>query len=323
MTTLHDSRPRTPVRPPEPAPAPDLPEPPRISFVQIVASALAAVTSTIALSYFGVAGTIIGAAAASVVTIVGNVLYTRSILRAQRLAMRPMARKRVAAQVSTDSTDEEAPSTDDGITMQAEPVETSDAPIPTRLWTRRRIVVAAFALFAIVLAAITAVELFLGKPISDALTGQEGSGSSVSQVITGASGSGTDRGAGTTNPGGSVPEDNDSSTVQEDATDPGVGPEVEADDPSSGTDVPEEGATTDPDDGSGTATEGEGDGSGTGGETDGGDDGSEVSPDDGSGSGAEDGGTGADESSPTPTTPATESATPTPAAGSVLAYSGS
>ena len=52
-----------------------------LSITHILASALAAVTATFAASYFGVSGTIIGAALASVVTVVGNTLYSHSIQR--------------------------------------------------------------------------------------------------------------------------------------------------------------------------------------------------------------------------------------------------
>jgi hypothetical protein len=61
------------------APAPNPPA--RLSIKQIVASALAAVSTTVMLSHFGIAGTIIGAGLASVFTVVANYLYTRSIER--------------------------------------------------------------------------------------------------------------------------------------------------------------------------------------------------------------------------------------------------
>jgi hypothetical protein len=54
-------------------------EPARLSLTQVVASGLAAVSTTVLLSLFGVAGTIIGAGLASVLTVVANFLYTRSI----------------------------------------------------------------------------------------------------------------------------------------------------------------------------------------------------------------------------------------------------
>ena len=67
---------------PDDGPAPTeekSPEAPRLSLTQIVASALAAVSTTVLMSYFGIAGTIIGAGAASVVTVLANYAYTRSI----------------------------------------------------------------------------------------------------------------------------------------------------------------------------------------------------------------------------------------------------
>jgi hypothetical protein len=55
-----------------------------ISVIQVLASALAAVTSTVALSYLGVTGTVLGAALASVITVVGNFLYSRSLDRTHK-----------------------------------------------------------------------------------------------------------------------------------------------------------------------------------------------------------------------------------------------
>ena len=72
----------------------------QLSATQVIASALAAITATVAASYLGVAGTVIGAAVASVLTVVGNAVYSHSIQRtservrtvvpvAGRLAPRP------------------------------------------------------------------------------------------------------------------------------------------------------------------------------------------------------------------------------------------
>jgi hypothetical protein len=63
-----------------------------ISFVQVLASALAAATATLALSYLGVAGTILGAALASVITVVGNYVYSRSLSRTHK-AVRTLAQQ--------------------------------------------------------------------------------------------------------------------------------------------------------------------------------------------------------------------------------------
>ncbi|MDR3107526.1 MAG: hypothetical protein LBU05_04940, partial [Bifidobacteriaceae bacterium] len=66
-----------------------------ISVIQVLASALAAVTSTVALSYLGVGGTILGAALASVITVVGNFLYSRSLDRTHKVV------KNLAQQAAT------------------------------------------------------------------------------------------------------------------------------------------------------------------------------------------------------------------------------
>src|SRR5882762_2389459 len=78
---------------------------PELSVTQIVASTLAAVTATIAASYFGVSGTVIGAALASVVTVVGNAVYSHSIRRTRErvlsaVPIRPDAFRRPPARTA-------------------------------------------------------------------------------------------------------------------------------------------------------------------------------------------------------------------------------
>ena len=53
----------------------------QLSATQLIASALAAVTATIAASYLGISGTVIGAAIASVITVSGNAVYSHSFRR--------------------------------------------------------------------------------------------------------------------------------------------------------------------------------------------------------------------------------------------------
>src|SRR3954453_16825129 len=50
-----------------------------LSATQVMASALAAITATVAASYLGVSGTVIGAAVASVLTVIGNAVYGHSL----------------------------------------------------------------------------------------------------------------------------------------------------------------------------------------------------------------------------------------------------
>ncbi|MDR0366438.1 MAG: hypothetical protein LBH68_06405, partial [Bifidobacteriaceae bacterium] len=87
-----------------------------ISLVQVLASALAAVTSTVALSYLGVTGTIVGAALASVITVVGNFIYARSLDKTHR-AVKNLAQQAAtvvlpAAQTRPDDAAEAAPASE-------------------------------------------------------------------------------------------------------------------------------------------------------------------------------------------------------------------
>lgn len=71
----------------------------RIRFSQVAASALAAVTAALLGSTMGVAGTVIGAGLASVVSTVGGVLYLRSIQRTRNSML--LVRSRVVARAGT------------------------------------------------------------------------------------------------------------------------------------------------------------------------------------------------------------------------------
>jgi hypothetical protein len=147
------------------------PEPHRsrlqLSATQLVASALAAVTATVAASYLGVSGTVIGAAVASVITVSGNAIYGHSLRRTG-------ARVRTAVPIAARWVPESgsAPAT---------------APLPVVTPTQRprlrgwqRIGIASVGVFVALLAAVTTVELALGRPLSDALRGKQAQGTSLS-----------------------------------------------------------------------------------------------------------------------------------------------
>lgn len=193
--------------PPESADgAPGPPAPPRPSLAQILASVLTAVTTTFALSYLGVVGTIIGAGLASTFTVLANYWYTRSILHTQRkvaqlapkvVRARPGARTmvlpRAGSEPDADATQriarggEAVRAPQQETTQQLPPVPagaSSEELDPHALMAparagRRRFVIPILVIFLFLLVLITAIELGLGKPLSDALRGQEGSGTSV------------------------------------------------------------------------------------------------------------------------------------------------
>jgi hypothetical protein len=133
-----------------------------LSGTQVIASALAATTATVAASYLGVAGTVIGAAVASVLTVVGNAVYSHSIRRTGE-------RVRDVVPIAARWT-------------PRIPVP-QPAPLPRRAARRRGtwqvLAAACVGVFAGVLVVVTAVELIAGRPLTDLVRGTTGSGTSL------------------------------------------------------------------------------------------------------------------------------------------------
>jgi uncharacterized membrane protein YgcG len=350
VTTSPSTRP-FPGAPTDAPEAPDekAPEAPKLSLTQMIASALAAVSTTVLLSYFGIAGTIIGAGAASVITVVANYAYTRSIQKTHEqlkpvvshLAPRPrggtaklpavprgddtqpLPRPRSAAPDDAAVVSRGSVAAEDGgrgpvtATVGTPVPADDDAPAPDddarpgpwfrlidRYGTGKVLAVSAAALFVVVMGVVLVAELVIGKPISDAVRGQEGSGTSISRTTTTDDG-GSEPGTGTVTPpqelpdGGTTTPSPDPSAPSDDATD------VPTDEPSDAptevpTDEPTDPATPTPEP-TEPATPGTGETGGTG--TPGG--GTETGgTDTGVGGGSESGGTtgGSAEPAPSPST---------------------
>jgi hypothetical protein len=137
----------------------------QLSATQLIASALAAVTATVAASFLGVTGTVIGAAVASMLTVSGNAIYAHSLRRTServRTVVPTAVRRHAGA----------APRPTDPTTVT--PPEKPRKPL-----TRRQLAVAVVGLFAAVLALVTTVELAAGRPLSDLLRGKSGHGTTV------------------------------------------------------------------------------------------------------------------------------------------------
>jgi hypothetical protein len=134
-----------------------------LSATQLIASALAAITATVAASYLGVSGTVMGAAVASVMTVVGNAVYGHSLRttgnRVRATAGRPPRPVRSTAA-------DQPPVLPDRDRRPASPV-----------W--RRLAFGTVAVFATVLTIVTGIELVAGRPISDLVRGQNGSGTTL------------------------------------------------------------------------------------------------------------------------------------------------
>lgn len=178
---------------------------PGLSVTQIVASVLATITATVALSWLGVAGTVIGAALASVLTVVGNSVYARSIRRTRDRVVALRVGQRSGATTVSATPPTENPAEVAGGLAGLSVAPDSHAQVsasvgaspasPTR-WSRlvarfgrtQMLVALTVVIFVTILAVVTAVELVAGKPLADAVRNQPASGTTV---FGGGSGPGT------------------------------------------------------------------------------------------------------------------------------------
>jgi len=167
---------------PAPDEGPDAPEKPKpsLSITQVVGGALAAMTAAALGSRLSVAGTIVGAAFASVIAAVAGAIYTSSLRRTSETVRTVIkSRTRSGAPVETPQATTETtrfvPTWDD---VEAFARETGDAQTPSG---RRRIgwkpvLVGALLMFAMAAVALTGIELVTGHALSG------GTGTTVGQV---------------------------------------------------------------------------------------------------------------------------------------------
>ena len=145
-----------------------------LSGIQLVGTALAATTATVAASFLGVTGTVIGAALASVVTAIGNAVYTTS-LRSTRDRVRDVvplpARNTRSLPVVRDQ-----PPTLPGRTPRPRPRPQGPGPAGRTVW--KRAAIGGLSVFVVLMAVVTSVEVLAGRPISDVVRGDSGGGTS-------------------------------------------------------------------------------------------------------------------------------------------------
>jgi hypothetical protein len=160
----------------------------RVRTSQVLAGALAAVTAALIGSTMGVAGTVVGAGLASVISTVGGAVYLRSIQRT-RDGVRTVRAKVVGRSggatvlVSTDDP-EPAPEPGDEVEAESAPESASeDEQAEDRPSTEKRrlrwpvIVVTTVAAFALGMVAVTGVEWLRGESLSG------GSGTTFGSVV--------------------------------------------------------------------------------------------------------------------------------------------
>ena len=134
----------------------------QLSVVQIVASALAAVSAAVISSFFGVAGTVIGAAIGSITATVGSAVYATSLRRTnERLRRLAPTGPRVAGRRSLPS-----------------------HPLPRVRW--RPVLATSVGVFAVAIGVITAIELSTQTTVAHIVSGGSGGhDTSVGQIFGG------------------------------------------------------------------------------------------------------------------------------------------
>jgi hypothetical protein len=142
---------------------------------KLLAGALAAVSGAVVASFFGVEGTLIGAALVSLLVAPAEALYTHSLVSAHKVARRSLLR-RVGNQAGA--------SEDGASENDASENDASQAPQPIR-W--QRVAVAAVLAFGIAVAAITVVESVANQPLASLVGSRPrpGASTSVGVVVAG------------------------------------------------------------------------------------------------------------------------------------------
>ncbi|WP_336028898.1 hypothetical protein [Geodermatophilus sp. FMUSA9-8] len=163
---------------PRPGPADETPDekadekPARLQLspVQVAAGALAAVSSAVVLSFFGVAGTVIGAALASIVSTVGSALYSASLTTTgERLRKARVHRPAPVADPADTTATRELPAS----------LDPRRAPAPRQRPRWVRVGAYAAAVFVTAMVVVTGIELVSQQPVSALVGGTETSSSST------------------------------------------------------------------------------------------------------------------------------------------------
>jgi hypothetical protein len=146
----------------------------QLSALQVAAGALAAVSAAVIASFFGVAGTVIGAAVASVVSTVGAAVYTES-MRRTHAGLRRLVR---SPQAPVHRSAGDRPPLPAHLDPRRSP--------PYRRWARWALVAAtAVAVFGLAMVVVTTVELIGHKPVTAPVGGSNQAGGTTLGSLTG------------------------------------------------------------------------------------------------------------------------------------------
>ncbi len=167
----------------------DQPKGLQLSATQVAAGALASVSSAVVASFFGLAGTLIGAALASVISTVSAALYSSSLQKTNEKLR--TARSQLTGRQPPVADTKVAPATPATPATQVLPAHLDPRRAPARRprprWTR--VAVYAAAVFAMAMGVITGIELIGQKPVSALVGGTQTSQETTIGAITNASSS--------------------------------------------------------------------------------------------------------------------------------------
>lgn len=220
-----------------------------IDIPKTIAGVLAAVSAAVIGSFLGVAGTLAGAAVASLIGSVGTEVYHRFIDRSRKKITGTFLAPAAVGTPPVEAASDESP---------------SEPPTPRKIrWGRAAMV--AGALFVLAMGTLTVAELVAGRSIADATRGGSGHSTTLSGVVTHKSGKSKESPPSSTTPSSSPTDQSTTDQpTQQATTDPTTAPtEQPAQDPTTEAPAGDSGNT-----GSGTGTRtdsgsGKGGGSGT------------------------------------------------------------
>ncbi len=151
-----------------------------IDVVKIIAGTLAAVSAAVASSTFGVAGTLAGAALASVVGSIGTELYTHSLNRAST-RLRRLRPGFLAVPVPDAVVDPDVPAAVPVTTDVTEAQADEDEEPPQRRWVR--IVGFAGGAFVVAMLIIFGFELLAGRSLAGLFGDEKAGSTTIGSVI--------------------------------------------------------------------------------------------------------------------------------------------
>ncbi len=211
-----------------------------LNLVQVLASALAAVSSAVLLSTVGVAGTIIGAAVGSVAFTVGSAVYSYTIRvsRGRVAAAQAAALGRVQRARRTGRSDELEQAEAELEKAQAAPRTSVREALANLPW--KHVGLAAGGVFVAAMVAIVAFELVAGRSVSSITGGTGGNSARTSIPGLGDGTAATPTQSPTTTPSSATPTSSSPSATPSSATSssPTSAPSVAPSEPATPTPTP-------------------------------------------------------------------------------------